>query len=94
MRLPILLTLVCCLLIGCAHGARPTPEEPLQTAPPPNLTMPPQPLPQPDSGRMRDLEANHREVARAYHRLASQMCQLLAYLQIKPPECRLFEPAP
>lgn len=92
MRLLTLLTLACCLLTGCASGVRPTVDEPIKTAPPPNLTAPPQPLPQPESGQMRDLEANHTQVAKAYHLLASQMCQLLGYLQINHPECRAFDP--
>lgn len=93
MRLLILLTLACCLLTGCALGVRPMPETtPVRTSPPPNLTTPPRQLPQPQTGQMRDLEANHRQVTKAYHLLASQMCQLQAYLQIDHPECRAFEP--
>ena len=82
MRLLTLLTLVCCLLSGCASGVTPTLAEPLKVPPPPNLTAPPQPLPPPDSGQLRDLESNHRETARAYHQLAQQMCNLLAFLEI------------
>lgn len=91
MRLLILLTLAFCLLTGCASGVTPTPEEPIRTSPPPNLTAPPRQLPQPETGHMRALEANHLQVAKAYHLLASQICQLQAYLQINHPECRAFE---
>lgn len=87
MRLLTLLTLVCCLLIGCASGVMPTPEPPLKLLPPPNLTTAPLVLPQPASGQVPDLEANHLAVTRAYHLLASQMCQLLSYLQASPNEC-------
>ena len=46
----------------------------------------------PASGRPTDLLSNHIEVARLYHQLADQMCNLLAYLQqpIDPTHC----PAP
>ncbi|HCY15593.1 MAG: hypothetical protein A2Z93_06285 [Curvibacter sp. GWA2_64_110] len=92
MRLLTLLMLACFLMTGCAFGGPQTPDsKPVKTEPPPNLTAPPQPLPQPDSGRMRDLEANHLQVSKAYHLLASQMCLLLAYLQINHPECQAFE---
>ncbi len=59
---------------------------PIKVPPPPNLVMPPAALPQPASGRMPDLEANHRQVAQAYHLLAAQMCQLLAFLEV-PQRC-------
>lgn len=91
-RLP-LLTPACCLLIGCASGPQPTvvatvqPPPPIQVPPPPNLTRPPLPLPDPPSGRMPDLESNHRDVARAYHQLAAQMCLLLQHLEIEHREC-------
>lgn len=49
--------------------------------------MPPRPLPMPRSGAMRDLEQNHREVARAFHQLASQLCGLLAWLEVPRDGC-------
>lgn len=81
-----------CLLTACASGPTqtvvPIQLQPEQKVPPPaNLTRPPQPLPAPGSGRMRDLEADHREVARLYHELAAQMCGLLAFLDVRPTEC-------
>lgn len=91
MRLLTLLTLACCLLSGCASGVTPMLEEPIKVPPPANLTAPPQPLPQPASGQMRDLELNHRQVAKAYHQLASQMCLLLAFLEINHDNCINFE---
>jgi len=76
----------CCLLAACAAGPQPTlvplaPEPPLTVPPQASLLVPPAPLPQPTSGRMRDLEANHLQVARAYHQLASQLCGLLLHLK-------------
>lgn len=88
MRLPTLLIAACCLLSACAAGPTPMPAAPIKVPPPANLTAPPQPLPPPDSGQMRDLEANHRETARAYHQLALQMCNLLAFLEINHDECK------
>lgn len=81
------LMLASCLLTACAAGPRPTPASLIQVPPAPNLTTPPPPLPPPASGQMRDLEANHQQVARAYHQLASQLCRLLAHLQVAPREC-------
>ena len=89
MRLLTPLTLASCLLIGCASGPPPTPASPPVKVPPPaNTTRAPQPLPQPASGRMRDLESNHTAVAKAYHLLAAQMCDLLAFLEVHHDECR------
>ena len=66
---------------------------PIQVPPPANLTAPPRPLPAPVSGRLQDLETNHRQVAQAYHQLASQMCRLLAFLELpRETECRPFTP--
>lgn len=87
-RQPLLtLLLASCLLSACAAGPQPMPASPIKVPPPANLTVPPQPLPPPASGKTRDLEANHQQVARAYHQLASQVCRLLAFLQAQPPEC-------
>lgn len=95
MRLLTLLTLACCLLIGCASGVTPMTDAPIKVPPPPNLTAPPQPLPQPLSGRMPDLEANHLAVTKAYHLLASQLCLLLAWLEVpRDDHCRRFDPTP
>jgi hypothetical protein len=77
----LLLMLACCLLTACSSGPRPMPAPVVQILPPASLTTPPPPLPPPASGRMLDLEANHRDTARLYHLLASQMCGLLTYLQ-------------
>lgn len=87
MRRLLLSIAMCCLLSACAFGVPPTPDEPIRVPPPANLIAAPQPLQQPRSGRIQDLEANHREVAKAYHQLASQMCGLLAFLQIKNEGC-------
>lgn len=86
----LLLMLASCLLIACAAGPTPMPAQPLKVPPPPNLTAPPAPLPPPASGRMPDLEANHRQVARAYHQLASQLCGLLAFLEAEPDDCKAW----
>lgn len=77
--------LASCLLSACAVGPQPMPALPVP--PPPNLTRPPQPLPPPSSGRMKDLEQNHLQVTRAYHQLAAQMCGLLVELEVKHDEC-------
>lgn len=90
MRPLTLLMLVCCLLSGCAHGPMPTPPAPIEIPPPANLTSPPQQLPQPSSGQMRDLEANHLQVAEAYHQLAAKYCGLLAFLEINHDACRFW----
>ena len=87
-----------CLLSACAGGPQPTPAgltiEPIRVPPPANLTQPPPLLPAPASGQMRDLEANHRQVAQAYHQLASQMCGLLSWLQIDHEQCRRWAGVP
>lgn len=85
-----LLMLACCLLIGCAAGPTRMPASEIKVPPSPNLTAPPPPLPPPASGRVPDLEANHRQVARAYHQLASQLCRLLAFLEVEPTECKAW----
>lgn len=96
MRRQTLLMLVCCLLSACAVGPPPTQAPPVVVPPAANLTSPPRPLPPPASGQMADLEANHRQVARQYHLLATQLCGLLSFLQISPgkttPGCRLWLP--
>ena len=71
------------VLSACASGKRPMPEVIMaQAVPAPvSLTVKPAPLPQPQSGQLPELEANHREVAKAYHQLANRYCQLLAFLQ-------------
>lgn len=89
-----LLTLASCLLIGCAAGPMRTSAPDLKVPPPANLTAPPAPLPPPASGLVPDLEANHLQVARAYHQLASQLCRLLEYLEAAPSECRAWRSAP
>ena len=86
MRPPILPMLACCLLSGCASGPTPTPALPaglppaLVVPPPPDLLQPPRPLPPPASGRMRDLEINHLQVAQAWHDLAQRLCRLQAWV--------------
>lgn len=84
------LMLVSCLLSACAAGPTPMPASPIQVPPAPNLTAPPATLSPPASGRIRDLEENHRQVARAYHQLASQLCSLLAHLELEPDECKAW----
>ena len=85
-----------CLLTACAAGTPPMPDptEPIRTQPPPNLTAPPRRLPPAASGRTPDLEANHLQVTKAYHRLASQMCGLQAYLGIAHDECQAYRDVP
>lgn len=90
MRRLLLTITTCCLMSACAAGVRPTLDEPIQVPPEANLTAAPQPLPQPPTGRIQDLETNHREVAKAYHQLASQTCRLLDFLQIKREGCELW----
>lgn len=96
MRLLTLLIVVCCLLSACAAGPTPTPvtSTPVKVLPPASLTAPPQPLPPPDSGQMRDLESNHLATARAYHLLALQMCNLLAFLEINDDGCKPWTNSP
>lgn len=81
MRRLILSIAVSCLLSACAAGVTPTPD-PVPVQPNAALLVKPQPLPQPASGAMPDLEANHRAVAKAYHLLAARYCGLLAWLEI------------
>lgn len=85
MRRWTLLMAACCLLSACASGPTPMPAvaapRRLEVQPPPNLTQPPATLPPPASGRMRDLEANHLQVAQTYHDLAIRYCRLLLFLQ-------------
>lgn len=90
----LMMTLAFSLLSACAAGPQPMPVEQIQVPPPPNLTAPPQALPAPLSGRMRDLEANHREVSQRYHQLASQFCRLLLFLELPSDECKPFLTAP
>lgn len=81
---------VCCLMTACAAGLRPTSVEQTKILPPANATAPPQPLPPPRSGAMRDLEANHLEVTRLYHQLAASHCSLLQWLGINDDACRPY----
>jgi hypothetical protein len=87
----LLMMLAASVLMGCAAGPQPMPDlsvtKPVPVPPPPNLLTPPPTLPPPRSGQLTELEANHREVARLYHQLASQMCQLLQYLQAPTEGC-------
>lgn len=97
MKLLTLLILACCLTLGCAGGMLPTPDasiQPIKVDPPPNLTRPPALLPPAISGKVPDLEANHQAVAKAYHLLATQMCNLLDFLEVNHDECRQWRPAP
>lgn len=87
MRRLLLTMTMCCLMSACASGVPPTQDEPIQVQPEASLTVAPLPLPQPASGRIQELETNHRDVAKAYHQLASQMCRLLDFLQIKREGC-------
>lgn len=75
------------LLSACSAGPMPTPAPLVKLLPPASLTTPPQRLPMPTSGRMQDLETNHRDTVRLYHLLASQMCGLLVYLQAPTQGC-------
>lgn len=97
MKLLTLLILVCCLTLGCAGGMLPTPDasiQPIKVDPPANLTQPPAPLPAARSGAVPDLEANHRQVTKAYHLLATQMCNLLDFLEINREQCKQWRSAP
>lgn len=94
MRALTLPTLACCLLSGCACGVPPMPAAPLKVPPPAALLTRPAPLPPPASGRMADLESNHRQVAHQYHRLAQDMCLLQAWVTETPPDdCAPAAPA-
>ncbi len=91
MKLLTLLIAVCCLTLGCAAGMLPTPDasiQPIKVEPPANLTQAPAALPQALSGKVPDLEANHRLVAKAYHQLATQMCNLLVFLEVNRDRCK------
>jgi hypothetical protein len=97
MKLLTLLILACCLTLGCASGTLPTPDasiQPIKVEPPASLTQPPAPLPAARSGKVPDLEANHQAGAKAYHQLATQMCNLLAFLEINHDECKPWRVAP
>jgi hypothetical protein len=89
----LLLIVASCLMSACASGKPPTLVQsapqipPIKVAPPASLTPPPQPLSQPSSGQMPDLETNHRLVAQTYHQLAARYCSLLRYLEIEHREC-------
>lgn len=92
--LPALLAmaLASSLLLACAAGPQPMPDpgvtQPLPVKPEASLLLPPRRLPGPPrSGKPEDLEANHRQVARVYHQLASQLCGLLIYLQAPTDGC-------
>lgn len=88
MRRLLLMIAMSCLMSACTFGApRMLEADPIEVQPPPNLITRPKPLPQPASGAIQELEANHRDVAKAYHNLASQMCRLLAYLQLPTEGC-------
>lgn len=88
MRRLLLMIAMCCLMSACTFGApRMLEADPIEVQPPANLITRPKPLPQPASGAIQELEANHREVAKAYHNLASQTCRLLAYLQLPTEGC-------
>lgn len=87
MRRLLLPIAMCCLMSACAFGVTPTPADPIEVKPEASLTVAPRPLPQPPTGRIQDLEANHRDVAKAYHQLASQTCRLLAFLQLPTEGC-------
>lgn len=73
-------------MAACNAGVQPTPD-PLRVPPPPNLTRAPDTLPQPASGRMPDLEANHRDVARLYFGLAAWFCGVLIAIDAMPTGC-------
>ena len=99
MKTPHALTMAAvCLLLGCAAGPPPTPaselSQPLKVQPNASLLTPPPPLPPPRSGQLKDLEANHREVARRYHQVASQLCQLIDYVVGPVDGCPLIPPNP
>ncbi|MFT4191651.1 MAG: hypothetical protein QM617_09045 [Comamonas sp.] len=83
-------TIAVCLMSACAAGTPPTPADPIKVSPPASLTAPPQALPPAASGRMPDLEANHRAVAKSYHVLASRYCSLLLFLELLPDDCGPF----
>lgn len=91
MKLLTLSILACCLTLGCAGGMLPMPDasiQPIKVEPPANLTQPPQPLPPLSSGKLPELETNHQAVAKAYHLLATQMCNLLDFLEVNHDECK------
>ena len=93
MRHLLMQTIACCLMSACASGPPPTTAPEIVVPPQASLTTPPARLPLPASGRVPDLEANHRQVARQYHLLAARYCGLLAYLGITHNECRRYETA-
>lgn len=88
MRRLLLVTTMCCLMSACSSGAQPMPDDPITVPPQANLTVAPKALPQPPTGHIQDLETNHREVAKAYHQLASQLCRLLQFLQLGSEDCK------
>lgn len=87
MRRLLLPIAMCFLMTGCASGVTPTLDDPPQVSPQASLTAVPQPLPQPASGAIQELETNHQQVAKRYHQLASQMCRLLEFLQLPTESC-------
>lgn len=88
MRRLLLTIAMCSLMTACSFGAQRTPDpDVIEVKPQANLTSVPKELPQPPSGQIADLEANHRQVAKAYHDLASQVCRLLTFLQLPTEGC-------
>lgn len=63
----LLILIALSTLVGCSFGARPTPA--ISLAPPASdLTLCPETLPPPASGKLPDLVANHVLTMRQYHR--------------------------
>jgi hypothetical protein len=74
------LLIVVLTMAGCAAGSRPTAEPIL--LPPAHLTeLPPASLPDPESGQLDDLTANHIETAGIYHRTRERFKALVEWLE-------------
>lgn len=85
----IVLMIMSCLMSACSVGVPPIQGQ-TDVLPPASLTQAPQPLTQPENGRIRTLEENHREVTQQYHLLAVQLCELIQWLGIDRKGCEPY----
>jgi len=96
MRLPILPTLLACVMAACASGTPPLAMTP-QRLPPPHLlstTEFPATLPTPASATGPDLLASYTTAARLYHTLRARFISLGEWASSTPPQPTPPQPAP
>lgn len=86
-NLPLLIAAL--ILTACTAGVKPTAAPSPDLYPPAYLTaLPPEDLPQPETGSLDDLTENHTEVAGMYHALREQMKGLVDWLEKTRDEIR------